>query len=176
MIASEPVAQLLGRPVHVSEALEFGQAVIADVDALRIKPFAETVHVDDMPPIVRAIRDARNALTQPNLVIWMHPHTFHALRISIRDFRRMSDPAVQLEASLAWILDRIERSAAAALRRLDAMLEHYDAVDDIRDELRHNDGCQHTWWTIVLPNLVECARCHSRCTAEIAAELGLVIA
>lgn len=176
MIATESIAQMLGRPVYVSEVLQFGEAIVADVDAFRLNTYAETVHVDDVPPIVRAIRDAKSALAHNDLVIFIHPHTFHALRISIRDYRRMSDPAVQLEASLAWIRDRAERSAAAAVRRLDAMLEHYAAVDDIRDELRRNDGCQHTWWTIVLPQVVECARCRTRCTVDIAAELGLVVA
>ncbi|WP_367147200.1 hypothetical protein AB0870_08260 [Microbacterium proteolyticum] len=177
---SEPTAQLFGRPVYPNEDLAFDEFIVGDIEFANVGRANVMDGVESPSPILRAIRQAREAFYRPNLAIWMHPHTVHAFRISVTEGRNISDPSVQLEASLAWIRDRTERAAAGALRGLDLTVQRYADRDEDRAEARallaaHAD-CAHAWWIIVLPWVVECARCRITVTVEAASHLGLVIA
>ena len=177
---SEPSAQLFGRPVYPNEDLAFGEVIVGDFEFANVGREYVVDGVQSPHPILRAIRQAREYLYRPNLAIWMHPQTLHAFRIALTEGRNISDPAVQLEASLAWIRERTDRAAARALRHLDWMAERYNNRDQDREEARallaaHPD-CAHAWWIIVLPWVVECARCRITVTVEAASHLGLAIA
>lgn len=177
---SEPTAQLFGRPVYPNEALAFDEFIVGDIEFADVGRANVMDGVESPTSILRAIRQAREAFYRPNLAIWMHPHTLHALRISLTEGRRINDPAVQLEASRAWIRDRTERAAARTLRNLDLMVQRYADRDQDREDARallaaHPD-CAHAWWIVVLPWVVECARCRVTVTAEAASYLGLAIA
>ncbi|MCT2085060.1 hypothetical protein M3D75_02925 [Microbacterium enclense] len=177
---SEPSAQLFGRPVYPNEDLAFGEVIVGDFEFANVGREYVVEGVQSPHPILRAIRQARESFYRPNLAIWMHLHTLHAFRISLTEGRNISDPSVQLEASLAWIRDRTEDAAARTIRNLDRMVQRYADRDQDREDARallaaHPD-CAHAWWIIVLPWVVECARCRVTVTVEAASYLGLVIA
>lgn len=177
---SEPSAQLFGRPVYPNEDLAFGEVIVGDFEFANVGHKYVVDGIQSPHPILRAIRQARDSRYRPNLAIWMHPQTLHAFRIGLTEGRKISDPAVQLEASLAWIRDRTERAAGEALRRLDLKVAIYARRDQDREDARallaaHPD-CAHAWWIVVLPWVVECARCRVTVTVEAASYLGLSIA
>lgn len=106
--------------------------------------------------------------------IHMHPHTFHCLRLHLEDGRAMNDPHLQLDAALAWSLERIDRAARAAEVHLDAMVLRMEHEADVRHLLRENAWCEpHEWIEDYLRHTIECEDCHLAMTCETAARLGV---
>jgi hypothetical protein len=106
--------------------------------------------------------------------VHMHPHTAHALLLSLQRGVPMSNIQVQLDASLWWVQQRIERQARAAEARLDAMVMAYERADNARAELRAVAWDEpHDWVDDLLRLVIECDGCHIRLTHETAVRVGV---
>lgn len=106
--------------------------------------------------------------------VHMHPQTFYAMMLSMTWGLPMSHHEVQSAASLRWIEDRIERQAAAANARINAMHERFTRRAQARAEAFEHPH-EHLMCYSLLTRTSWCMVCGYSITDEAAHDLGLKV-